>query len=33
VLRDAEGELRAIVPAGAEIPCSLCHSLAKSFDD
>lgn len=33
VLRDGEGKLRAILPAGAEVSCGLCHSLAKSFDD
>ncbi|MCA9774724.1 MAG: hypothetical protein KC466_20055, partial [Myxococcales bacterium] len=33
VMRDAEGQLRAILPAGAEVSCGLCHSVAKSFDD
>jgi len=33
VLRDGEGNVRAIVPEGTAISCGLCHTLAKSFED
>lgn len=33
VMKDAEGNVRAVLAAGENVSCDLCHSLEKSFED